>query len=408
MNLKPPDRPAGMAGWQSRVTRLTRLKALIAAGGISLGFVGVGLATSGPAMADPAVNYIVGGSDTTQDVMEGFALTTGNVVGSYNAVNPVTAAAGEIITPVKVPVGAVTPQLNCSYARPNGSGSGFAALDFSITGTSLPGLLTPGPAAGCIDVARSSSPPGSFAQSGAGAADPAGQLIYIPFALDALAGAVGPTTNITNAGMFTLTQLRGLYASCTPQLVNGVTYDPNSPVGTGNTQIDLYIPQSGSGTFKFWQQNVGDDTACVHQTILTGPNAGQAVEEHDGTDVASDPNGYTPFSIAQWVAQKNGFDDRRHGAVLQAINGVSPLTPTGTLNTAFPITREVYNVVAFDRVVNTGDGKFDPTLAGLLAGTGSLLCSSNITIRTYGFATLGQPSTTDNCGAVTNSLRVDQ
>jgi hypothetical protein len=419
MNPTPPVHPAWKAGWHRRSTRF---KSLVAVGAVSLGFAGVGLAAAAPASADPAVNYVAVGSDTIQDVMNGFALSEGNILGSYNATNPVTQATHEIITPAKVPVGAVSPVTSCSYARPNGSSEGFAALDFSVTQVSVSHLATPGPATGCVDIARSSSAPGTFASSGPGSASTSGTLIYIPFALDAVAGAVGPSTAITDANSFTTAELTAMYGSCTPTTVGTHTYFPTeSGVTTppSDIPIDLYVPQSGSGTLKFWASKVGisldsngnptgTSAPCVKQTIVAGPSTGTIVEEHDGTAVASDPNGYMPFSIAQWIAQSNGFNDRRHGAVLTMIDGVSPLNGSGALNTSFPYTREVYNVVQYDRVVNTADGNFDPVLSGLLVGTSSALCRSTITIRSYGFATLSSPTTTDNCGATTNSLRVLQ
>ncbi|MCW2935242.1 MAG: hypothetical protein JWM19_6204 [Actinomycetia bacterium] len=63
---------------------------------------------------------------------------------------------------------------------------------------------------------------------------------------------------------------------------------------------------------------------------------------------------------------------------------------------AFPATllREVYNVVAWDRVVNTGDGNYDSVLASLLVSTTntnatqSLLCGRRSLIASYGFATM--------------------
>jgi len=55
------------------------------------------------------------------------------------------------------------------------------------------------------------------------------------------------------------------------------------------------------------------------------------------------------------MAQSNGFDDRGHDDQLRDINGISPFNGT-QMNTIFPIVREVYNVVAYDRVVNTSDG----------------------------------------------------
>jgi hypothetical protein len=435
MNPKPPVTRTGTSGWLGH--RVTRLKSLAVVGAVTLGFAGAGLAIAGPASADPGTSYVVVGSDTTQDVVNGWAAVVSNgTVGSWNAVNPVTATAHEIITPAKALAGGSF--TSCSFTRPNGSTEGFNALDFSGNQSSTLTQLASPPGAGCIDISRSSAGPG-INTSGPGSLDQSGNLIYIPFALDAVTGATGPTTsgqttttkcvstttgcgsngtitftvpvtNITTADQFTVADLKTLYASCGTVTEGGVTYNPVS-AGAGQQQIDLYAPQSGSGTLKFWASTLGFSATslptCVHQTILTGDAVGVSVEEHDGSAVASDPNGYTPFSIAQWIAQKNGFNDRRHTAILHMINGISPFNGT-KLNTSFPIVREVYNVTAYDAVVNTGDGKFDPVLAGLLAGTGSSLCGSTFTINQYGFAALPSPATPDACGSTANSLRVQQ
>jgi hypothetical protein len=407
--------------------RAARLKGLTFVGTAMLGMAAVGISTAVPAMADPAVSYISVGSDTTQDVMNAFAGgVSDGIIGSYNAVNPVTGAAHEIITPAKATAGGN--QTNCSFTRPNGSTEGFDALDIAQGGTATGLASTPG--AGCVDIDRTSSGPGSVASTGPGSLSATGSLVYIPFAVDAETGATGPTTagqqttitlpngttstitvpvtHITTADQFTITDLKNLYASCANVTEGGVTYNPDT-AAAGQQQIDLYVPQSGSGALKFWAQTLGfsatSPPACVHQSILSGPAAGEQVEEHDGTPYASDPDGYGPFSIAQWISQSNGHNDRRHTAILHSINGVSPQTGTA-LNANFPVLREVYNVVLFDHVVNTGDGNFDPTLAGLLAGTGSRLCTSTFTIKSFGFGTLPNANLPDACGSTASSLRV--
>src|SRR5262249_21382487 len=154
---------------------------------------------------------------------------------------------------------------------------------------------SPPPQSNCVDIARSSSAPGTFATSGPGSANTAGPLIYVPFALDAVAGAVGSTTNITDANSFTQAQLTTMYGSCQPVTIGANTYFPTQATATppGDIGINLYVPQSGSGTLKFWAGKVGitldssgtptgASAACVKQTIAAGPNAGTIVEEHNG------------------------------------------------------------------------------------------------------------------------------
>jgi phosphate transport system substrate-binding protein len=221
-------------------------------------------------------------------------------------------------------------------------------------------------------------------------------------------------TQITNADLFTQTDLKNLFtcSATTLPVEGGVTYWPlGSPIAkpAGAQQVDLYVPQANSGTLKFWASKMGFDATalnpCLHQTILSGPAASVAVEEHDGSAYASDPMALGPFSIAQWVAQSNGHNDRRHTAIIHSIDGVAP-TASGALNPAFPILREVYNVVLFSSIDPTS-ATFDPLLAGLLSGSGSRLCGAGFTIRSFGFATLPNSALPDACGATTSTLRVN-
>ncbi len=435
MYPKPPVTRTGRSGWLGHQS--TRLKSLAVVGAVMLGFAGAAFAAAVPASADPAFNFVGVGSDTTENVMDLFAgQTSGGIIGTYDAVNPVSQVADEIITPAVA--GSGGNQSNCSFTRPNGSGQGFKALDYSFnTSTTLGQLATP-PQAGCLAFSRSSAAPGSVAATGPGALDTSGGLIYVPFALDAVTDATGPATAtsettqcvstttgctnvvngigtitftttptaITNANLFTLANLKTLYGSCATVTVNGVTYNPATAT-TGQTQIDLYAPQAGSGTLSFWESAMGVTAvqSCWHQTIVAGPAVGISVEEHDGSAVASDPNGIAPISIAKWLAMSNGVSlDVRHGDVLQPIGGVSPFS-SGNLNTAFPITREVYNVMAYNEI--TSGGSNNPVLTGLFAGTSSALCQSAFTIEEEGFGPLST-STPDQCGSTANSLRVQE
>ncbi|HSR86365.1 MAG TPA: hypothetical protein VLM11_19485 [Streptosporangiaceae bacterium] len=443
MNPKPPVTRTGKPGWLGH--QATRLKSLAVVGAVTLGFAGAAFAAAAPASADPAFQFVAVGSDTTQNVMDFFAgQTSGGIIGSYDAVNPVTQTGGEIITPGVAGSGGA--QQNCSFTRPNGSGQGFKALDFSFnTSTTLAQLAVP-PQAGCLAFSRSSGGPGSgtSATTGPGVRNTSGALVYIPFALDAVTDATGPTTaiqvttkcngpttptgftcssttglgtvtytttptHITNAGMFTVANLQTLYGTCSPVTVGGVTYNP---AAGGN--IDLYAPQNGSGTLSFWQTAMGVTSVqtCWHQTVAAGPATGVSVEEHDGTALASDPNGIAPISIAKWLAFSNGVvtPDVRFGDILEPIVvGTTAVQPTsgGVLNTSFPITREVFNVMSWS-AVTSGQSGFNSTQAGLFASTNSALCQSSTTIQVLGFGLLPAASQPDSCGSTANSLRVQE
>ena len=416
-------------GWPRR----PRVRATLAVGMALAGLSGLALAQPSRALADPTETLVAVGADTTQDVFNQFALdAAGNLVGSYNATNPVTGAAHEIITPADGSAG-----VNCSFARPNGSTEGVANLRLALNPATTNGSAAVAPVAqqGCVDIARSSSGPGTLQSN-------TGPIVYVPFALDAVAGATGPATctgtpnpcasysytytngttqtvtaapvptAITTASDFTFADLQILYDNCGTVTEGGIIYNPGTATA-GQVQIDLYIPQSGSGTRSFWASTLGFNNttppACVHDTIVGGSLAAASpavpVEQNNGTPVATDPNGYVPFSIAQWIAQRNGHDDRRHTAVLANLTPAGSTTPvspfsngnpaTGSLNTNFPITRDVYNVVSYTRVTTTTD-----PLYSLLNGPSSFVCQDSLQIISYGFALI--PST---CGEVVATLR---
>jgi ABC-type phosphate transport system substrate-binding protein len=421
----------------SRLPHSLRLRGALALGMAVLGFTGLALAQTTPAMADPTQTLVAVGSDTIQDIYNQFALNAGgNLVGSYNATNPVTNASHEIITPVDGTAGK-----SCSFARPNGSTEGVSALRLAINPntTSPAPAPTPVPQQGCVDIGRSSSGPTALI-GGQNLQSNTGPLVYVPFALDAVGTATGPSnvtacptfnpcpsftvtlndgttttanpvnTVITTADLFTFGDLQTMYNNCGTITEGGVTYDPTGTIA-GDTKIDLYIPQSGSGTRNFFASTIGFSSStppsCVHDHIVGGALSGDNLinEEHDGTALATDPNGFAPFSIAQWIAQRNGHNDRRHGAVMHNLTPAGSTTPvspfsngnpqTGSLNTSFPITRNVYSVVSFARVTTATD-----PLDTLLNGTASFVCKQQVALIQYGFGLL--PTT---CGQVVASNR---
>jgi hypothetical protein len=421
------------------------------------------------ALADPSITYLAVGSDTTQKVMDAFTVDlSGNLLGSFDATNPTSTTtnqiAGEVVTAQKTGTGITGPVSGsdvkanyanpqyCSFTRPNGSGAGVNAARQSMGSTATistatgetvtvtgPNNATPpvtdtvtgpiptnAPQLGCVDVVRSSSGPGSTN------VDPtAGNLIYIPFALDTVAASVGSNGNLASlvsAGGLSLPQLQALYSTGVGQVVGTTCYQPkggSACTGTFSTTttVDLYVPQPGSGTRNFWLTKMDGTNPStlpgwVFDHIQAGANAGQPVEEHDGTAVSTDPAGIGPFSVSAWISeQKTGIGHTNFvgQAVLLPMatttggTAVSPTNgtfPNETLNTTFPVMREVYNVLQYDRVVNTGDGQFDANLAGLFVGATSQLCADTLTIQSYGFATLGAAPLGHHCGDIdTTHLR---
>src|SRR5215472_3287111 len=129
MRLKPPS------------LRRPRVRTLLALGMAIAGFGGLALAQASPALADPTVTLVAAGSDTIQDVYNQFGLdVAGNLLGSYDAINPVTGAAHEIITPRDG-----SGSTNCSFARPNGSGEGVSDLRWALDQNTVNGVAAPSP-----------------------------------------------------------------------------------------------------------------------------------------------------------------------------------------------------------------------------------------------------------------------
>jgi hypothetical protein len=443
-----------------------------------------------PAFADPSITYAVVGSDTTQKVMDAFTVDeAGNLISSFDAANPTSTTTnqilGQVVSYQKTGTGITGPATTtgnlitanyanpvyCSFTRPNGSGAGNTAMrqamgstnsalvtqageQITMTGTVQPVTNPPttatvqgnipnnAPQSSCIDVGRSSSGPGA-------AASTSGYMQYIPFAIDSVAASVGSNGNLASLpglGGLSEPQLVALYGSGTPATVStgsttencywalgttaGASACPASTSGLTVTdqQVDLYVPQSGSGTRNFWLGKMGISTTgslpnWVFDHIQQGANNGQLVEEHDGTAVSTDSDGIAPFSVSQWISeQKSAFGHVNFvaNAVLLPMAAtaggtpVQPYTPfttpvpaNATLNTSFPFTREVYNILQLDRVVNNNDGQFDANLASLFVGPNSALCQDAATITSYGFALLPgvANSSFNSCGQITSALQ---
>src|SRR5580698_6651853 len=385
MNPKPPVHSNGKSGWFA--TRTARVKSLVAVGAIGIGFAGAALAAAGPASADPGTTYVAVGSNTTQAIIDAFATTTGGLVGSYDAVDPVT---GTTLDTVNAFENSGTSSTLQSFLRPNGSGDGFTALRYSNdSGVSLTpydsGTTAEMPAKGAITFSRSSASPTSVA--GSANLSTTGQYQWIPFAYDNVAVSTGPSTAITHANLFTFADLTTLYKNCGTVTEGGVTYWPlGSPTAkpSGATTIDLYVPQSGSGSRNFWLDTfTGQHSslpACVFDTEQAGPNVGQSLEENNGTIDSDDPNAIFPYSTGQWLYQKSlagTSGDLRDGAVLNPVvvsgTAISPLNTAGTRQnvTTFPIFRELYNVFITSQV--TGSSA-NPQLVSLFVGPNSALC----------------------------------
>jgi phosphate transport system substrate-binding protein len=341
---------------------LRKLTRLAAVGALALGLV-AGLAAPGGAI--PAGNGIneslnLVGSDTTYFVMRGLAPM-------WNADTTINQAAHKdtlFVTPPKLG-GAfpasfhVNADSKCGAidypptVPPDGSSAGISALIAS--GTS-----------GCVDFARSSR--------GRSASDPS-SLKFFAYALDGLswsrwAGGHQPT-NLTQQ------QLINIY-TCNPS--TGVPFVSNwSQVGGTAGAIIKYAPQTGSGTYSFFNSKILNG-AVIDQNCNSS-HLSHFVQEHDNTTIPAGQKPYAinPFSFAQWTAMANGvIPNRRNGGLLGSINGIAPSTSTVRVaNPHFLGTRYIYNVL------KTGGPSYNATLrlAGVDATGPGWLCKSSPDIR---------------------------
>jgi ABC-type phosphate transport system substrate-binding protein len=299
------------------------------------------------AHADPVSgSYVAVGSDTLDASMNGLTngtkatgssvriLAGGASVGSFDAFG-----SANVQTKPGGPY----------YTRPSGSGAGVNALIASVQGVTYgsPAVNI----AGQVDIARSSSGPGTNASA-------TGKLIYVPYARDAVAYAYYGSS--TDLGALTTAQLKDLYT--------------NGPTTIGTTLVTPLIPQASSGTRKFFLSAIGvsTDATCTMSTCATS-----TLPENDASVLT--PGTIIPFSAANWVAQANLVAQNTIPAsgnvVLGAPNGVAAFTgtapalvPSATFYNAAPYGRDTYLVVEYARIDNTS-AKYDATLAGLVDST---------------------------------------
>jgi ABC-type phosphate transport system substrate-binding protein len=358
--------------------KIRKIIAMSTVAGVAL----AGLAFSS-ANAEPVANsYVLVGSDTLQDSTN--ALTNGTgASGSYIRILSAGSTLGNFDA-----FGSAAIQTKPNgpfFGRPAGSGSGVNALRASITGNpySAGGTNTT-PAkviTGQVDIARSSSGPGSNANA-------AGQLLYVPYARDAVAYAYKGGT----AAWATLSaaQLKQIYDG-TLTSVDGVAIKPR-------------LPQAGSGTRNFFLPAIGYASGT---TVAPGvSDAGNATAENDATVLGEGE--IIPFSVANWVAQANGVTGTNTttaagvqlgsplGATVPYTGTAPALVPNSAYyaNTSFG--RDTYLVVEYARVV--AGAKFDAGLAALIDGSsasltnfGSLASSPGAVKKKFGFLA---PSTT--------------
>ncbi|WP_328914173.1 MULTISPECIES: Ig-like domain repeat protein [unclassified Streptomyces] len=304
------------------------------------------LTVAGPAVADPKPGtfgtYVGVGSDTTQDVLNALAGSVLPNVASYDATGSAT---------IKTRANGV------DFTRPNGSGAGQKALSASLIGDKDPSGTAN--IAGQVDFARSSGAPSTAGTT----------LIYIPFGRDAV-GYVAKGDFLKN---LTPTQLKEIYSG--------------SVVSVAGHPVRPFIPQSSSGTRKFFLSAIG--VTNLGSNVKETTDGGKTVEENQANDIVLQDGDLVPFSAASWIAQNNlTAPDRsstaaQAGAFIGSVDlgtgtPVSPvvkgadgkLSPAGTFFDDPTFGRDVYNVVP-TRAVDTSSAFFDKGLYDTFVSSGS-------------------------------------
>jgi len=383
----------------------------------SFGIVGV-LANASNSHADPA--YAAGGansprvgvgSDTIQAVFDAYTGAepyppAANTVHYIPMVNPATGvgvasfdaipAGGSATAP-----GCITPKPGgTTFDRPNGSGNGIAALNDTLSGTAWLAST-----ASCTGVGVSVTGQIDFARSSSGVTTTGTTLTWIPFARDAVSVAYfDHSTN--NLASLTGAQLTNLYSSATGSIT------------VGTDTVLACLPQSGSGTRKFFEKAIGvTDTVAAAAVTASGCSA---TEENGANTFYTYASGLPagtdaviPFSVGSWISQANGAatdasaTGRANGVDLANLDALGK-PYTGTPGTEAAVTafyssttwgRNVY-VVVLTRALGTALGK-DTTLQALFSGSTAQICNttSQATANKFGFDSLTAAEGT--CGATT-------
>ena len=377
----------------------------------------------GPAFADPihsngkpvtpGAHDIVGvGSDTIQNLFDQYSLDYNNSLKSrtaprlysWDATNPKTGVVHDTITA----------KTGCAKApRPNGSSEGIlgsAGGPLGLTANTKTKSKT-----FCTDFARSSR----ARATGDPAAGPGG-IQFLPFGLDAVTWATNAKTNAPKN--LTTAQLASIYTCAVTNW---------KQVGGKNAPINAQLPQTGSGTRKFFLTALGAGVPitpgpCVDTGKNESPN--NLPEENEGVNkYLQGPDVVYPFSIGKYIAEdfhsatclnkscapnrsgitcipkkgQNRFGCDTHGVmVLHTLNGTNPTSPFPLpkpacsickLNSKFSpaFVRFVFVVVRWTK--NT-PGNIPSYLEGIFGPRG-YICT-NKTAKTdlanYGFLTLGR------------------
>ena len=294
------------------------------------------LALAAPASADTAArngDIVVVGSDTAQNAVNFLLDTAPGVTGGYNNIGNIDRAysadatgdangrltydgtcgsanattglgtfcdATTNLTPNALAGSVILRTGTAPVIRPNGSGSGVAAL---IADAKSPGYQ--GLPVGSIQMARMSRLPNSTEETNCPVSDPACAGLHVyQIATDNLAiaaQAAGFGGTHAPSGL-SAQELVAIY-QCTTTTWNAL---PGNSGGSTNT-IHPLIPQSGSGTRNFF---LADLQAANGGTAITLGGCVRTVQEHDPTGIYSDPSPIDtiePFSTGKITLINSGY-----------------------------------------------------------------------------------------------------
>jgi ABC-type phosphate transport system substrate-binding protein len=391
------------------------MKKLIAAASVVAAASALAMA---PALADPitgsgkpvlprATDIVGVGSDTIQNVFDQFSLDYNRTLTkastprlySWDALNPKTGLTDMI-----------TAKAGCAKApRPNGSSAGILGSTggpLGLTANTKTKTKT-----FCTDFARSSR----ARATGDPAAGPGG-IQFLAFAKDAVTYATNSTTNAP--ANLTTAQLASIYTCAVSNW---------KQVGGKSAPINAQLPQTGSGTRKFFLTALGGGTPitpgpCVNAS--PGEQTGGGVnfpEENEGVNkFLQGPNVIYPYSIGKFIAEvfhsakclnahctpvkgvvckpsktQNRFGCDTHGKmVLRSINGTKPTVGTGAKQTINPkfsaaFVRFVFVVVRWTK----GTPLNIPKNLQAVFGPKGFICTSKTAhadLIDYGFLSLGK------------------
>lgn len=333
--------------------------------------LGVGVANADPIAAPTSRLLAISGSDTTDEVMQALAEdATALISGGNRAVENWSAAGGGNIAPHGGTL--------CSITRPTGSSGGRTALLNSIGATAT----TPN----CFQGARSSS------LNLATVATTDKQLVYVPFAKEAVTYAVTNTSNVSRNQ--TVLRLQQFYRC-----------ENSSGVEQTNPATKVMLPQSTSGTRQYWLTQLLGSTApaTIGDTIVSNTTTGvissgcvedgadefgAVIQEHQGGKV--NDNELVPYSVGQWTSQASGvIGENRGRTILAQIATTNPYTSGAFYQ------RTLYNV--FPAAYIGGSSTEATAVQALFFGSGSALCTTAAAI-TSRYGLIPAP----DCGATTS------